>query len=430
MQTIAQLSPTKILYVLMWLRSFAVLGQWVVLALASGLLAFDLPLEMMIPATLLLVCWNGIVYWRLQREWLATSAEVFLNLIVDSSILTYLLFWAGGATNPFVFIYLIPIAVAAASLPVRYAWYMSLLSALFYTLLMRYYIPLPPVENHFFNGAFDLHIFGMWVNFILSAVLMTIFIAGISKAVQQRDQSLARAREEALKSERIVAMGTLAAGVAHEISTPLSTMTMLVEELTAELNQNQRANEDLLLLRKQIDVCKEKLREMLANNGHTRSEGGVALSVHDFIERLLDQWQVIRPEIRLDQHFCEPFENPIIVAEQTISQSIINLLNNAADASIENSYDEVAIEISCSQQQLLITIDDEGRGITQQQAEQAGEVSFSTKKEGFGIGLVLSNASLSRFGGNVLLNNRQGRGTRTEIRLPLKELSLSESNLT
>ncbi len=411
----------------MWLRSFAVLGQWAVLALASSLLAFELPLGVMLPATLLLVVWNFILYWRLQRAWLATPPEIFLNLIIDSSVLTYLLFWAGGATNPFVFIYLIPIAVAAAALPVRYAWYMSLLSALYYTFLMRYYIPLPPVDSHFFNGAFDLHVFGMWVNFMLSAVLMTIFIAGIAKAMQARDRSLTRAREEVLKSEKIVAMGTLAAGVAHEISTPLSTMTMLVEELAAEPNQSDASKEDLKLLRKQIDICKERLREMLDSNGHTRSEGGQALPVRHFIERLLDQWQVIRPEIRLTQCFIEPFDNLTIVAEQTISQSIINLLNNAADASIENQSDEVAIEIKCSQQTLSITIDDEGRGITQQQAEQAGEVSFSTKKSGFGIGLVLSNASLSRFGGHVLLNNRQDKGTRTEIMLPLNELILRES---
>lgn len=428
MRTIAQLSPTKILHGLMWLRSLAVLGQWAVLALASGLLAFELPLDAMIPATLLLVAWNIFLYWRLRQAWLATSAEIFLNLIIDSSVLTYLLFWAGGATNPFVFIYLIPIAVSAAALPVRYAWYMSLLSAIYYTLLMRYYIPLPPVENHFFNGAFDLHIFGMWVNFMLSAVLMTIFIASIAKAMQQRDRSLTRAREEALKSEKIVAMGTLAAGVAHELSTPLSTMTMLVEELSAEANQTTSSKEDLQLLRQQIDICKARLRDMLDSSGHTRSEGGQALPVRQFIERLLDQWQVIRPEIRLDQNFIEPFDNPRIVVEQTISQSIINLLNNAADASIENSHNEVAIEINCSQQQLSINIDDEGRGITQKQAEQVGEVSFSTKKGGFGIGLVLSNASLGRFGGNVLLNNRTGQGTRTEITLPLGELILSESN--
>jgi two-component system sensor histidine kinase RegB len=427
LRTIAQLSPTKILRGLLWLRGFAVLGQWAVLALASALLAFDLPLDAMIPGILLLMLWNIILLWRLKQTWLVTSAEVFLNLIIDSSVLTYLLFWAGGATNPFVFIYLIPIAVAAAALPVRYAWYMSFLSAVYYTLLMRYYIPLPPVESHLFNGAFDLHIFGMWVNFMLSAVLMTIFIAGIAKAVQQRDRSLTRAREEALKSEKIVAMGTLAAGVAHEISTPLSTMTMLVEELTEDPDQTPSSKRDLQLLRKQIDICKEKLGEMLDSSGHTRSEGGHALPIRQFMERLLDQWQVVRPEIRLDQFYHEPFDNSVIVVELTISQSIINLLNNAADASVDNGQDEVAIEISSSKELLLITIEDEGCGITPQQAEQAGEISFSTKKSGFGIGLVLSNASLGRFGGNVLLNKREERGTQTEIRLPLGELIISES---
>ena len=423
MRKITRLTPIKILRVLFYLRFIAVVCQIIVITLATEVLAFDLPLVPMYSVVAIQTAWNLAVYSRLRKNWVVTPVEIFLNLMIDSIVLTFQLFWAGGATNPFVFVYLIPIAFAAAAMPLRYAWATSLLNGALYSCLMFVYIPLPPVHGRF-GGDFNLHVFGMWVNFILSAVLMTLFVAGIASAVRQRDQSLAQAREEALKSEKIVAMGTLAAGVAHEISTPLTTMTVLVDELKQHKHQDAAVDEDLTLLKRQIDLCKEKLRELLDSSGHTRSEGGQALPLREFVERLLDQWQVMRPEIELTTIYHESFCNPMILSEQTIAQSVINLLNNAADASVENGNKAVVIRLSSSDEQLLIYIDDEGKGVTQEQMEQAGEVSFTTKKTGFGIGLVLSNASLGRFGGEVLLNNRAQGGTRTEVRLPLKELRI------
>jgi two-component system sensor histidine kinase RegB len=371
-----------------------------------------------------LAMWNMAVYWRLRKPWAATHLEIFLNLAVDNTVLTLLLYWAGGASNPFVFIYLVPIAIAAAALPARHVWAMSLMCAAFYSCLMLFYTPLPPVPERF-GGDFNLHVIGMWVNFILSAVLMAVFVAGIAGAVRQKDRSLSKAREEALNNEKIVALGTLAAGVAHEISTPLSTMTVVVDELIDSLRGDEALSPDLDLLRKQIDVCKERLRDLLASAGHTRSEGGHAMPLRGFCDRLLDRWQVIRPEIELTVSYKEPFQDVTILAEQTLAQSITNLLNNAADASLENGSEHIAVVLYSADQRLEILIDDEGKGITQAQTEQASRAFFSTKRSGFGIGLVLANASLGRLGGEVLLKGAPKQGTRTEISLPLRDLIIS-----
>jgi len=368
-----------------------------------------------------LALWNLAAYWRQSRPWETTQLEIFINLLIDATALTFLLYWSGGATNPFVSLYLIPIAIASAALSARYIWSTSLICILYYSFLMLFYTPLPPMRGDY-GSDFNAHVFGMWINFILSAALMATIVAGISQAIHKRDQSLAKAREDALSNEKIIAMGTLAAGVAHEISTPLSTMTMIADELLQVPDPDQLLHPDLILMRKQIDICKERIKELLAHAGHTRSEGGAAVLLRPFIERIVDQWQLMRPEVECTLSFNEPFQNPVILAEQTIAQSITNLLNNAADATLENGNKHVLISLSNTQQELNIQIDDEGSGITSELAGQMGKVPFSTKESGFGIGLVLSNASLGRFGGEVTLSNRPEQGVRTEIKLPLNEL--------
>jgi two-component system sensor histidine kinase RegB len=292
---------------------------------------------------------------------------------------------------------------------------------------MLFYTPLPPVHERF-GGDFNAHVFGMWVNFLLSAALMALFVAAMANAVRRRERELSKAREEALSNEKIVALGAMSAGVSHEISTPLSTMTMVIDELMERPNQDESLYQELNLLRQQVDVCKEKIKEVLDSAGHSRSEGGRAMPLRRFIERLLDRWQVVRPEVEFKATYREPFFNPTILAEQTIAQSITNLLNNAADATLESGSRHIDITLSSEEGRLVVQIDDEGRGITAEQSEQAGRVSFSTKQSGFGIGLILSNASLGRFGGEVLLKSRPRRGTRTEVSLPLQDLIIDEKN--
>lgn len=429
MNTISPLSPIKGLQTLFWLRSVTILGQLVVISLAVWGLAMALPVMPMMVTIACLATWNLAAFGRLRMPWVATHPEILLNLAVDATALTFLLYWSGGATNPFVSLYLIPIAIAAAALPLRYVWAISLMCIGYYSFLMFFYTPLPPAHEGF-GGDFNAHVFGMWVNFILSAALMAIVVSRIAGAVRQRDRSLAKVREEALSNEKIVAMGTLAAGVAHEISTPLSTMTLLADELMAHPGRDEQMQADLELMKKQIDICKERVKGLLDSTGHTRSEGGHAMELRQFIGQLLDQWRVIRPEIDIEAAYEEPFDNPTILAEPTISQSIINLLNNAADATLENANRGVAINLSCVDRRLVVQIDDEGKGITPELAEQAGQAFFSTKDEGFGIGLVLSNASLGRFGGEVVLTRRPTLGTRTEVTLPLDELIIDHRDST
>ncbi len=422
------MTPNRGLEALFWLRTFAVLAQVTVIALAVWGLSLNLPLTPMLVTVAGLAIWNAAVLWRLGQPWVATHLEIALNLAVDAVALTLLLYWAGGATNPFVSLYLVPVAIAAAALPGRFVWAISFLCVACYSLLMLFYTPLPSVHERF-GGDFNAHVFGMWVNFLLSAAFMALFVAGMAKAVRRRDHELAEAREAALNNERIVALGALSAGVSHEISTPLSTMTIVIDELAARTHQDESVYKELDLLRGQVNLCKERITEVLDSVGHSRSEGGHGMSLRGFLGQLLDRWRIVRPEIEFETVYREPFSNPVILAEQTIGQSITNLLNNAADATIENGGKHIVVAFSSKDGVLVVEIDDEGAGISAEQGRQVGTLAFSTKESGFGIGLILSNASLGRFGGKVLLKSRPGGGTRTEVNIPLRGLTIHERSV-
>ncbi len=123
-------------------------------------------------------------------------------------VLSVLLYFAGGSTNPFVSLYLLPLVIAAATLPSRYTWGMAALTTACYSLLMRYRIPLP--HNHHdmnmemeMDNAFNVHVLGMWLGFVISAGVVAYFVVKMAEAVRSRDAMLVQVREDILRNERI-----------------------------------------------------------------------------------------------------------------------------------------------------------------------------------------------------------------------------------
>ncbi len=157
------------------------------------------------------------------------DAELFFELLADVGCLTALLYLSGGSTNPFVSLYLLPLTIAAAALPARYAWSMAGLTVTGYTLLLFFFRPLGH-DQSMHSSAFNLHILGMWITFLVSAMLIASFVTTMSASIRVRDRELAAARERALRDEQVLALGTFAAGAAHELGTPLATIAVLSRE--------------------------------------------------------------------------------------------------------------------------------------------------------------------------------------------------------
>ena len=398
------------------LRSLAVVAQLLTLAAVREILGLELDWSPMLLTIAALAAVNLFTLLRLRSSKPISNLELFAQLCVDVLALSILLYYGGGSTNPFVSLYLLPLVIAAATLPGRYTWGMAAITAACYSVLMFYYVPLPHNHQQDGDSAFNAHVVGMWLGFVISAVVVAYFVVKMAQAVRQRDEMLVRVREEILRNERIVALGTQAAGAAHELGTPLSTMAVVIGELRRDAEARPAWRDALTILDEQVRGCKRILDKILAN-----AQGGVASSLQPadrLITEVLGEWQLLRPTAQYRYHNDDILPAPLISVDATLRAALMNLLNNAADAAPH------AIEIRAHRDaaNFILEIHDQGGGLSEEVELKAGSAFFTTKTEGRGLGLFLANATIERMGGSVRLFNRDTGGATTELILPIAKV--------
>lgn len=354
--------------------------------------------------------------------------ELTAQLVADIVLLTLAFRASGGAANPCVSVFLIPVVLAATLLPRWQAWSLAVLACAGYSALLWDYSP--RLIHHHHPGApaqFDLHVVGMWGNFVLSTVVIAVAVTGMGEALRLRDRRLARAREDILRNEQILGLATLAAGAAHELGTPLATMAVVTRELECEAAATANAPPgqlaDLRILRSQVDLCKQIIQRMLSQNPPEVGPGAPVEPLAAFLAGVLDQWRLMRPHTPLVESWTTPPPGPEVVlpAHPGLAQALVNVLNNAADASPAG----IALDMALAHGWLTLQVLDEGSGPPGPLVSGlAGRSRMTTKQAsgGSGLGLLLTSATLERLGGTVDLAARPGGGACTTIRLPLARL--------
>ena len=402
---------------IIWLRLIVLIGAVAAAWLTTTSLHVELPI---FPITVILsvtfiISIASLI--RLRMSWPVSNDELFAQLVIDVMVLTFLLYYSGGSTNPFAPLFLLPLVLTAATLSGWYAWAMVALTIGCYSLLLFFYVPFP--ETHTMHGdGFRLHVVGMWMGFIFSALLVAGFTARMAITVQRQNKKIADLREKHLKHEHVLALGTLAAGAAHELGTPLSTMAILLKDLSPETPLSESK---LDTLRGQVDRCKNILGSISAASGEIRAESGSITKLDDYLPHLINRWKKTRHDVTVKSEFKGSDPAPSIVVDQTLDQALLNILNNAADA----SPDDVEIQGEWSDQELTLIVSDRGTGLSPELEEKAGESILSTKQDGMGLGLFLTYTTLERLGGEVRIFNREDGGVKCQINLPLSTIKLS-----
>lgn len=423
-QTWRELSEFKIMEWLFWLRNTMVLVQLTAIAVAVSYMGIPLPVWPVGLAPLILLGFNLLVYWRLEAGRSASELEISLHLFFDMLVFTYLLYWTGGSVNPFVSAYLVPVALAATFGSFRHALMLGIISVLMYSVLMIWNVPLPPMNGRF-GGDFSLHIFGMWLNFLMSAAITIAFISSLAKLARKREIALKQAEQENLNDQHMVALGALAAGAAHELGTPLSNISMLADELIDPENAPAQIAGFSDALKQQLDLCQSQIALLRDQANLAQNPLAMATGVSNYIPAVLDRFKAMRSEMQITVRHSDEL-NGRLAADPALSQTLLNLLNNAADASFNNDRDSIEVYYETRGHELCLTIDDFGAGISEEERSMVGSQPFSSKDSGLGIGLLLSQANISRIGGSLSLSNRNDEasaGVRTEIHIPLIEAS-------
>ena len=374
---------------------------------------------------------NWITWIRLTSSPVVSEIELFFQITVDVLAITAILYFTGGATNPMAWFFLLPLIIAATVLPQAYTWYLVIFASACYTVLMGYYQPLPEFQavtlpsdvplssSHSYLEHHDiqLHVFGMWFGFVFSAVLVAYFVVEMAKTLRERERRLAEAREQALRNERVIALGTLAAGAAHEMGTPLGTMAILVHELEQEYDATEFANlrEKMQILRNQIVRCKNALSVMSASAGEARAEEGRLMPLTRYLDEVVESWRQQKPDAVLDFQVKTRGSSPSLIAELTLTQAMLNVLNNAAEVSPQG----ITMDVRWTYDRATIVITDQGPGIAPNLSAHLGKTPITTKENGLGVGLFLAFSTIERLGGAISMSPSAKGGTQTTIHLPL-----------
>lgn len=407
------------------LRWIAVLGQVATISLVHYGLEIPLPLGGMLTIALGLAAFNAasLLHLHLVRE--VSNGQLFVAMLVDVGMLTAQLYMSGGASNPFVFLYLLQVILGAVLLEAWSTWVIVAVAAACFAGLAIVGKPLALPPDHE-RGLGSLYIKGMLICFVLNASLLVIFITRIGHNLRARDERLADLRQRAAEEEHIVRMGLLASGAAHELGTPLSTLAVIMADwrrmkpFTSDPELMQEIGE----MQAQVQRCKSIVSGILMSAGEARGEAPMQTTVHTFLDGLVTEWRATRPvnEFSYENRFGQDLA---IISDSAIKQMVHNVLDNALEASMN----WVHIEVSREDDALVLTVRDDGLGFAPQMLERLGKPYQSSKgRPGGGLGLFLVVNVARTLGGTVAARNRAEGGAEVTLTLPLSAITLEDAH--
>lgn len=357
---------------------------------------------------------NLLTALRLRSASEVDGDELFLQILLDLVLLTALFHLSGASSNPFVTYYLVPLAIAASTLPLRQTAALATLTLLAYSTLF-YFSPMPMAVIMSINWpwqSYHGHLLGMWVNFILSSCLLVVFLGRMQRRLRDQQRFMAEQQRRQLQRDQAVAMGALAANAVHELATPLSTLMLLADELESVLPTGDSEQRAIASLQTQLQRC----RDILA---HLRTQARSPESVpekplHEHIDNCLQPLQSQYAECQFDLQILSGGER-VVALPWLLQQVLHNGLKNAAEA----AQSQVVLSVDFADGLLRCTIRDDGPGFPDDILALSHEPVPSTKPDGLGLGLFLAKVTLNEMGGHIVLRNPAEGGAEMQLDVPL-----------
>ncbi|WP_275228877.1 ATP-binding protein [Novosphingobium album (ex Liu et al. 2023)] len=403
------------MHLLIQLRWIAVGGQLITIAVVDRLMEIKLPLAPLLVVPALLAAINLVSLPYLRRRDTVRNIELTSALLVDVIALAWQLYHSGGLGNPFASLFLLQVVIGAILLEPRSSWGIvaATLVALGTLTLQPEPLVLPP---RYATDPMALYLAGSLVCFVLIAVLLVAFVTRINRNFREADAALAAARQRAAEEDHIVRMGLLASGAAHELGTPMSSMSVILGDLVRHpaVIEHDDLLADITDMQAELQRCKKIVSGILHSAGEVRGENPSITTVKALLADIVEDWRDrTAGEIRLHDQLDD---DVVIVSDAALRQVIGNIVENAVDMAAQ----DIVIQARRTAAALELEVLDDGPGFSAEMLEDFGRPYASTKATpGGGLGLFLVVNVLRKLGGRVDVANREHQGARVRLTVPL-----------
>ncbi|WP_312733563.1 ATP-binding protein [Brevundimonas sp.] len=408
---------------LIQLRWLAVAGQVATILLVHYAMRIPLPVGLLLMAPAGLVAVNLLSAAISARAGGVTDQGLMFALLADVTALTWLLYLTGGAANPFVALYLLQVVLGAVLLAPVYAWALIALTSLCFAGLGLRNRPLalPPTRE---DALLSLYLQGSLICFVLMAVLLVLFVTRISQNLRERDASMADMRQRAVEHDHIVRMGLLASGAAHELGTPLASLSVILSDWKRmpRLADDPDLAQDMTTMRAEVERCKAIVTGILMSAGEARGQAPERTTVRAFIRAVVEASSAEGVAVEIRDQLSQ---DPAIIADPALRQVLGVLFDNAAEAGARR----IVVTLGQAGELLEITVRDDGPGFAPEILDRLGKPYTSTKtRPGAGLGLFLLMNVIRSLGGTVEAANPPAGGGEVRLRLPLSALAPEEGD--
>jgi two-component system, sensor histidine kinase RegB len=400
---------------LAWLRPCAAIGQALAIAAAIIGLHVALPLVPLVTGIAVLTLATPIAFWRLRRAWPLGEAEAVCHVAFDLLLLGWALYFTGGASNPFITLLMLPVALTAMALSPAGTAAVVMLATALYAVLIFHNVPLPDMSMHSGSG-FRLHLTGMAINFLIAVMLLAVFMGRMTASLRMQREATRRLHERMLRDEGILAIATQAAEAAHELNTPLSTLRTLLPELERGREEDAALRSDVRLMVGEVERCRAILRCMVEYGRRQLSGVEQTVTLGEYVRGNVERFRLLCPGAEVNAHVAASQSGHPVAVQPGLAHALLNLMQNAFDASAQNGSRLVTLDADMRDGRVEFVIGDRGDGIPDDRLE--GMSVASSKPDGLGVGLALARSTIERMRGELCARHDTG-GTRVLVRVPL-----------
>lgn len=345
--------------------------------------------------------------------------DAAIHLAFDCVQLAALLYLTGGLANPFELLILAPVTVAATILSRRSILLLAALAVVLVTALAFWHLPLPGPMGRVPPPAIML--FAVWIATVFAILFTAAVVARVAAEQRRMRDALAETQASLAREQQFSALGALAAAAAHELGTPLATISVVAKELARDLPPDSELAEDAGLLLSQAERCRDILAELARRPLDDGGEAYYRAPLSTLIESAATPHRREAVEIEIVRRGSDGGPEPRVTRRPELVHGIGNLLSNA----LQFAAGRVEVAVAWTDTVVRVTIADDGPGFPPVLLARLGEPYLSTRsgESGhMGLGVFIAQTLLHRTGARLVFGNRQGYGAEVLIEWPRRVL--------